>query len=220
MEERLGESRWPPILAVISAAALYATMPGRFIAGSSALITTGRILIPALTLAMLAPLALTAPRRTLVFSIPRRTLVIALIALITLANAIAIYLLVHFLVRGTHVIPRDLLRAGIHMWCVNVLVFGLWFWELDGGGPLARQAQGRATPDFLFPQDDVPERATPGWYPKFMDYLYVSFTNATAFSPTDTMPLSQMAKILMLVESAASILLLVMVAARAVNILQ
>jgi hypothetical protein len=102
---------------------------------------------------------------------------------------------------------------------MNVIVFGLWFWQLDGGGPVARRSEKRRVADFLFPQQTIPELAA-DWQPNFIDYLYVSFTNATAFSPTDTMPLSQWAKILMLVQSAAALLLAVMVAARAVNILQ
>jgi uncharacterized membrane protein len=106
------------------------------------------------------------------------------------------------------------------MWCLNVLVFALWFWQLDGGGPVARLTAGPHARDFLFPQQADPEVAPPGWQPRFLDYLYVSFTNATAFSPTDTMPLSRWAKVLMLVESAASLVLALMVAARAINILK
>jgi len=105
------------------------------------------------------------------------------------------------------------------MWCLNVLVFALWFWELDNGGPVARMHAGAAGRDFLFPQQTEPAVAPPSWRPLFLDYLYVSFTNATAFSPTDAMPLTRWAKMLMLVESAASLVLALMVAARAVNIL-
>src|SRR5205807_7650614 len=127
LAEGPGESRWPPAVAVITAAGLYATMPGRFIAGSSGLITAARIVVPVLTLAMLAPLALTAPRRHIVYSVPRRTLAIALIALISLANGAAIVLMVHLIVVGSHVNAPELIRAAIHIWCTNVLVFGLWF---------------------------------------------------------------------------------------------
>ena len=106
------------------------------------------------------------------------------------------------------------------MWVVNVLLFALWYWQLDGGGPLARPACPPAQRDFLFPQQLEPAFADSGWRPLFLDYLYVSFTNATAFSPTDAMPLSRWAKMLMLVESAISLALAVMVVARAVNILR
>jgi uncharacterized membrane protein len=105
------------------------------------------------------------------------------------------------------------------MWVVNVLLFGLWFWELDGGGPIERPACVPADRDFLFPQQTEPALMEKGWRPLFLDYLYLSFTNAAAFSPTDTMPLSRWAKMLMLVESAISLALAVMVVARAVNIL-
>jgi hypothetical protein len=100
-----------------------------------------------------------------------------------------------------------------------VIVFGLWYWELDRGGPSARHDPHHREPDFLFPQMATPGSARPDWAPGFLDYLYVSFTNATAFSPTDTMPLTPLAKSLMAVQSAASLLTVALVAARAVNIL-
>jgi uncharacterized membrane protein len=126
---------------------------------------------------------------------------------------------VHLLVNGAHTQANLLLKAGIHLWITNVIVFALWFWQLDGGGPLARRLHPNYAPDFLFPQQllDEPELR---WQPTFVDYLYVAFTNATAFSPTDAMPLTKWAKVLMMVQSAASLLLAIMVVARAVNILQ
>jgi uncharacterized membrane protein len=144
---------------------------------------------------------------------------LAVISLLSAANAISIYLLVHALINGAHVVAAPLLRAAIHLWCVNVLIFGLWFWQLDGGGPLERRTIVGCAGDFLFPQQAEPERLGAGWRPAFLDYLYVSFTNAAAFSPTDTLPLSRWAKMLMLVQSAISLILAVMVVARAVNIL-
>jgi hypothetical protein len=105
------------------------------------------------------------------------------------------------------------------MWCLNVLVFALWFWELDNGGPAKRRTAGMEGSDFLFPQQ-TPDVPAADWRPLFLDYLYVSFTNATAFSPTDTLPLSRWAKMLMLLEAAASLVLALMVAARAINILK
>jgi uncharacterized membrane protein len=219
--ESIGESRLPPVAAVVTAAALYATMPSRFLAGSGGAITASRIVVPALSLALLWPLALTIPRATrLERSVPRRTAALALIALISVAIAVSIVLLVHILVNGQKVNGHDLLRAAIHMWCTSVLVFALWFWQLDSGGPTARVQRSGAPPDFLFTQQASPELAPEGWQPRFLDYLYLSFTNSTAFSPTDTMPLTRWAKMLMLVEAAASLLLLLTVAARAVNVLQ
>jgi hypothetical protein len=219
--EEIGESRLPPVLAVLTAAALYATMPARFVPGSSGLITTARILIPTLGVALLWPLVLSIPRtERLERSVPRRTAALALIALISIAIASSIVLLVHLLVNGNKVNGHDLLRAAIHMWCASVLVFALWFWQLDSGGPIARVRRHGKPPDFLFTHQASPELGSVRWQPRFLDYLYLSYTNSTAFSPTDTMPLTQWAKMLMLVESASSLLLLLMVAARAVNILQ
>jgi hypothetical protein len=101
----------------------------------------------------------------------------------------------------------------------NVLIFALWYWELDRGGPVLRALDRGKRPDFLFPQMADDRWAPPGWMPGFVDYLYVSLTNATAFSPTDTMPLTAMAKMLMGVQAVASLVTVGLVVARAVNIL-
>jgi uncharacterized membrane protein len=127
---------------------------------------------------------------------------------------------VHLLVSGAQTQANLLLRAGVHMWCMNVLVFALWYWQLDGGGPAKRQLEALGEPDFLFPQQTLAESTGSRWQPRFVDYLFLSYTNATAFSPTDTMPLSHRVKLLMIVQSAASLLLAIMVVARAVNILK
>ncbi len=217
--EEVGESRLLPAAAVLTAAGLYATLPAKFISGSTGFLSVARWVVPALALALIVPLALTAPKRRLVRSIRRRTAALVVISVLTAANTASIVLLVHLIVNAHKVNGHELIRAAIHIWCTNVIVFGLWFWQLDSGGPMERRrAEGRP-PDFLFPQVATPEFAPENWQPTFLDYLYVSFTNAMAFSPTDTMPLTQWAKTLMLVESGASLLLLVMVAARAVNIL-
>jgi uncharacterized membrane protein len=226
----LGESPLWPTLAVLTAAGLYATLPGRFIVGSGAgAFGALRWIVPALTVVLIVPLALTVPRNQRFLraaeaqaerlKLSRRFASTAVIALITAANGVSIILLVHLLVNGAHTQANLLLKAGIHLWITNVLVFGLWFWQLDGGGPLARRLRPTYAPDFLFPQQmlDEPELR---WQPTFVDYLYVAFTNATAFSPTDAMPLTKWAKVLMMVQSAASLLLAIMVVARAVNILQ
>lgn len=231
--EELGESPIWPILAVLTAAALYGTMPSRFVTGSTSAGVFGvvRWLVPVLTVLLLVPLALDVPRRPLLLSgteraarlgLTRRIASLAVIALISAANAASIVLLVHLLVTGVHTNARLLLRAGIHMWCINALVFGLWFWQLDGGGPLARRLHSEppTARDFLFPQHTLEPDGGRRWQPTFLDYLYLSYTNATAFSPTDAMPLSKWAKMLMLVESAASLILAIMVVARAVNILR
>ena len=215
--EELGESPLWPAAAIVAAAGLYADLPSRFIAGSSAgAFGVVRWVVPVLTLLVLASLAAIRPRGRLT----RRRLAIGTIGIVSAANAASIILLVHLLVNGVGTeTPALLLRAALHMWAVNVLLFALWFWQLDGGGPLSRPTGPPTERDFLFPQQTEPVYAEAGWRPLFLDYLYVSFTNATAFSPTDTMPLSRWAKMLMLVESAISLSLAVMVVARAVNIL-
>jgi hypothetical protein len=115
---------------------------------------------------------------------------------------------------------RLLIVSGAGVWLTNVIVFGLWYWEMDRGGPLKRRSEDHPAPDFLFPQMTNPGAARGRWSPVFLDYLYVSLTNAAAFSPTDTMPLTTRAKALMGAEGLASLATIGIVAARAVNILR
>ena len=228
--EPLGESVLWPSVAIVASALLYADLPSKFVVGSAAgAFTVVRWLIPGLTVLLLAALLATLPGSRLVESLgwhqhqvhlTRRWLSLAAIAVVSTANVVSILLLVHLLVNGAHANASTLLRAAVHMWTVNVLLFGLWYWQLDGGGPSARPTCELHARDFLFPQHTEPVLLAGGWHPMFLDYLYVSFTNATAFSPTDTMPLSRWAKMLMLVQSAMSLALAVMVVARAVNILK
>jgi hypothetical protein len=112
-----------------------------------------------------------------------------------------------------------LLGSGGAIFVTNVIVFGIWYWELDRGGPFARRQSARPYPDFLFPQMTEPELAPPNWRPEFVDYLYVSITNVVAFSPTDTMPLARWAKAMMTVQALVSVTTLALVIARAVNVL-
>jgi uncharacterized membrane protein len=227
--DELGESPLWPAAAILAAAGLYADLPSRFIVGhGGGAFGVVRWVIPALTVLILLTLGVVRPGGPLARALhwPSRTLhensrrlSIAVIALVSAANSASIILLVHLLVNGAQATAPTLLRAALHMWVVNVLLFGLWFWQLDGGGPVERPACVPADRDFLFPQQTEPALMEKGWRPLFLDYLYLSFTNAAAFSPTDTMPLSRWAKMLMLVESAISLALAVMVVARAVNIL-
>ena len=230
--EELGESPLWPTAAVLTAAGLYLTLPTKFVAGatSAGIFGAARWVVAALVFLLLVLLLLTAPRLRLVeaatseaakLRVSRRIAAIAVIAVISIANATSIILLVHLLVAGATTNARLLLKAGIHMWCMNVLVFALWFWQLDGGGPVERRIHPpKRARDFLFPQQTFEEDSYGRWQPTFIDYLYLAFTNATAFSPTDAMPLSRWAKVLMMIESAASLLLAITVVARAVNILQ
>jgi hypothetical protein len=207
------ESRWPATLAVIAAILLYVTLPERLTFGPT-------WLLPVLEAAVILPLFIDAPRRDASEQLWHRIGSIALIALVNAANLISLALLIRGLLEGTRTEARELIFAAIQIWLTNVIVFGLWYWELDRGGPSARCLHSHREPDFLFPQMTTPAIARPGWYPRFVDYLYVAFTNATAFSPTDTLPLTIWAKLLMAIQSLASLLTVALVAARAVNILQ
>jgi hypothetical protein len=215
------ESWVPPALAVVLAAVLYARLPDKYVASSNIPVLLGaRFAVPALEILLLAPLLLTAPRSELLSRLWGRRVVLGLIGLISAANAGSIILLVHYIITGHKLGGHELVLASIDIWWTNVIVFSLWFWQLDGGGPARRTPeQPGYERDFLFPQHENPGFARTGWRPLYVDYLYTSFTNAAAFSPTDAMPLTQWAKLLMLVESAASLLTLLMVASRAVNIL-
>jgi uncharacterized membrane protein len=205
------EPRWPASVATLAALILYLTLPAKLTIGPVWLIPGGEAVL-------LLFLTLNFPNRELEERVDR-LLSIAVIAVINAANVVSLGLLVHALVIGTKADGRSLIFAAVQIWLTNVLVFALWYWELDRGGPGERTHPQHREPDFLFPQMVTPEAAPPRWSPGFLDYLYVAFTNATAFSPTDTMPLTPMAKVLMGVQAGASLLTIAVVAARAVNIL-
>ncbi len=215
-EQSRSEPRWPASLAVAAAIALYIALPDRLIEGLGP-----RWLVPTLEGALGAALLIASPKRISRESVRLRSAAIALIALINLANLVSLAELVNDLLGGlpSRASGRQLVIASAPIWVTNVLVFALWFWELDRGGPAARLQPRHRRPDFLFPQMTTPESCGPEWSPNFLDYLYTSFTNATAFSPTDTMPLTGWAKVLMMVESLASLLTVALVFSRAVNIL-
>jgi len=152
----------------------------------------------------------------------RREIVIGLLALVWICNLGGVAVLVISLVAhsGSHITGRQLLLSGATVLVTDVIAFGLAYWELDCGGPVARAlATERRGPDFQFPQDENPQLAREGWTPRLWDYLYVSLTNSVAFSPTDAMPLTRHAKTLMAAESTLSAVTVLLVAARAVNIL-
>jgi len=152
----------------------------------------------------------------------RREIVIGLLGLVWICNVLGVIVLVVSLVAhsGVHITGRQLLFSGGVVWFTDAVAFGLAFWELDCGGPVARAlATTPRKPDFQFPQDENVELAREGWAPRLWDYFYVALTNATAFSPTDAMPLTRPAKALMAAESTLSALTVLLVAARAVNIL-
>ncbi len=204
---------WGPQLVVAAALALDVFLPERITLGP-------RWLLPSIEGALLLVLVAFSPHPRMRHSALRRQVAIGLIGLVSAVNVFSLYELCYRLVHHDVANGRSLILAGVLLWLTNVLLFGLWYWELDRGGPLARAAEPDRLPDFMFPQTDNPKLGPPGWTPGLIDYLYVSFTNATAFSPTDTMPLSQQAKALMAAQSLASLLIVGLVVARAVNILQ
>jgi uncharacterized membrane protein len=178
-------------------------------------------LLPSLESALVVGLTAANPHRIDRSSRALRSASVLLIASISFANAWSAVQLIRGLVDGTSGSNAAvILGSGADIYLTNIIVFGLWYWELDRGGPAARAAARRPYPDFMFPQMANPDLAPPGWTARFFDYLWLSYTNATAFSPTDVMPLSRWAKQLMLVQSAVSLSTVALVIARAVNILR
>jgi hypothetical protein len=184
-----------------------------------------RWLLPALQGAVLVALIVSNPFKIQRESPRIRALGLLLLGAIAFNDIVGIVRMVDLLLNGNSTLSgnlsgTDLIRVAVVLWLTNILVFALAFFELDQGGPFRRRiGEGRA--DFQFPQqtDDLAEK-WPNWRPTFLDYLYLSFTNSTSFSPTDTMPLSQWAKMAMMLESAAALVTIGVIAARAVNILQ
>jgi len=176
-------------------------------------------LLPSLEGLALIGLTMASPHPMIRHSPLRRQLALGLIGLVSAANTVSLVLLCDRLLRGHPANGRQLIGSGIVLWVTNVLLFGVWFWELDRGGPAARARHETDQPDFLFVQMTEPQCAPPGWEPALIDYVYTSFTNATAFSPTDTMPLTPMAKSLMAVQALTALVTIGLVVARAVNIL-
>jgi hypothetical protein len=208
--------RWPALLAILASLGLYVTLPGHLYYGAV-------WLLPAVEGALFLAL-LTARQVEDEGAEWQRGTAIALIAAMSAANISSLLLLIHSLlsratVHGLQITPENLIIWSAQIWVTNVIVFGLWYWELDRGGPVARCLPHHRAPDFLFPQMVNPDAAPPDWSPSFFDYLYTSFTNAAAFSPTDTMPLTPLAKLLFTIQSSASIITAVLVIARIANIL-
>ncbi len=210
-----GEARWQVSVAVAAAVALQFPLPGRLV------LLHPDWLLPALEGLLLLALVMANPRRINRESRALRLLGLTLAAILSLANAFSVARLIIGLVNGTEGnTAGPLLVTGGAIWLTNVIVFGLWYWEFDRGGPVARANADRMYPDFLFAQMTSPHLAPPDWEPAFADYLYLSFTNAAAFSPTDVLPLSRWSKLAMTAQATVSILTVALVVARAVNILR
>ncbi|MGW2255744.1 hypothetical protein ACWCXH_37180 [Kitasatospora sp. NPDC001660] len=211
----LGEQRWAVSVAILAAVGLQLALPAR-------LTIHPHWMLPTLELALLVALVVLNPHKRIdQTSQLLRSLSLALVAVISLANGWSAVKLVRDLIH-TSASPGALalLGTGGAVWATNIIAFSLWYWEWDRGGPAARAQGVKSYPDFLFPQMQQEGIAEPGWEPSYPDYLYVAFTNACAFSPTDTMPLSVWAKLLMMTQSAVSLITVVLVVARAVGILQ
>ena len=209
-----GEPRLPVSLTVAAAIALQLALP-------DSVAPHPRWLLPSVAGLLLIGIFAANPRRIDRPSPRLRIASLILIGVISLANGWSAARLIDRLVNGTaSKDPATLLATGAAIWLTNIVVFALWYWEFDRGGPVARAQASSRYPDFLFPQMATPELAPPHWEAAFVDYLYVSFTNATAFSPTDVLPLSRWAKLAMMAQSLVSVSTVALVIARAVNILQ
>ncbi|WP_245771751.1 hypothetical protein [Actinacidiphila guanduensis] len=208
-----GETRWAATVSVLAVLGMQLHLPPR-LAGHP------QLLMPAVEFGLLLCLFALNPHRIVRRSALYRLLGLALTLCTAGANLYSAGRLVAEVVRGTdHLTAGALLVAGGEIWLINVVIFALAYWEWDRGGPAARAFAERDVPDFLFVQMQEPELAPPHWEPEFLDYFYLSFTNSTAFSPTDVMPVTRPAKALMLAQSAVSLTTVVLVVARAVNIL-
>ncbi len=203
---------WPPAFAILAALGLYLLLPNELAIGP-------RWLVPAIEGALIVLLYTVRAYRRSREESDVREFVIAVIAVLNVVNMVSIGLLVDDLLYGNVAKGRPLLYGAMSVWLTNIIVYGLWFWQLDRGGPLARVRGRERNPDFQFPQMLTPASSIV-WTPEFFDYLYVALTNAAAFSPTDTMPLTRTAKALMSAESLVSIVTVGIVASRAVNILR
>jgi hypothetical protein len=208
------ESRWPPALAILFVLFLMATLPGHVTALP---VWVSYLAAPAVLLPMVA-VALTAGNR-LWLGIERT--IIILVATVYVANTIAELadLIGAITLHPSGQNAFSLLSSSVTIWVANVLTFSLLYWQVDRGGPYGRASNLSAKPDWVFPQPATPEDLPPDWRPLFLDYLYLGYNTATAFSPTDALPLTRRAKMLMMIESTISLLTMVIILSHAINII-
>jgi uncharacterized membrane protein len=220
-----GEALAPPVAAVVVAIGLYALLPESLLLGP-------RLLVPAIEVVLLGALVATNPRRLTRQTRLSRAASLALAAVVVITNLAALGILLAELSSPQAGQAGPLLLAALQVWATDVIGFALIYWELDRGGPVSRARRARGDlpqADWRFSQDENDDTvvevsagssAHSGWIPQFVDYLYVSVTNSSAFSPTDTMPLTTRAKALMSVQATAALLTSLLVIARAVGAIQ
>jgi hypothetical protein len=199
-------TRWAALAAALGIGILYLALPETLTFGPSWLL----LVIEAV---LLLPLIVASIFRHPLRHITARVIGLTLLGIVTAGLAGSISLLIYRLPQEKGVV---LLRSAAILWCTNILVFALWYWEIDGGGPRKRLNSGHQAADFMFPQQV--DGNTTKWAPLFVDYLFLAFTGATALSPADTFPLTRPAKALMMIEAMLSLIIIVLLAARAVNI--
>jgi uncharacterized membrane protein len=203
------EPRWPAFVAMLAAAGVYWALPEPLSMGP------GWLLL-AIILVLLIPMVVSYHRGRHDVT---RFLTFAANGVITLAMIVSLGFLIEGIPQHREA-PAAMLRSACALWITNILVFALWYWKLDAGGPLGRdRAAGRIKSSFLFPQMLTRDGGDPTWAPHFMDYLFLAFNTSTAFSPTDTAVLSRWAKMGMMLQSLISLTIVALLAARAVNIL-
>jgi hypothetical protein len=218
----IGEPRWPMALAVLTAGALHGVLPTELRSLPPELLGDARWWYLVVVTVLLLVLIIGDPGRIDRQSRWLRAMTIGLIALISADNALEAGRLVASIL-STKPFTEDankLLIAGGAIWVSNVIAFGLWYWQVDRGGAAARARGTTANPAFIFPEMINPRFVEADWYPKFVDYLHLSFTAATAFSPTDVSAVKPWAKLMMMLEESISLLVAILVVARAVNILK
>ncbi|MFN8052187.1 MAG: hypothetical protein U0Q22_12155 [Acidimicrobiales bacterium] len=208
-----GESRWAASIAIVVAIGCQVLLPVQFS-------LRPQYLIPAIEAVLLVGSIAVNPNRIDRHSSALRYANLVVIAVLSGANLWSASILIRHLLHGQETDATRLLASGAAIWITNVIAFALWYWEFDRGGPGRRSEGVNRYPDFLFPQMQAEDMAPPEWEPEFVDYFYMSFTNSTAFSPTDVLPLSQWAKLTMMSQSALSFLTVILVVARAVNTLR
>ena len=211
-----GEPRWPMALAVIATGLLRATLPTQLRNGDAAWVLVVLEVVLLLALIIGDPGRIDRDRPWL------RNLTSVIIGVITLANAGAAVRLVVGIVDVSNFTQnaKTLLTAGAAIWLTNIIAFALWYWNLDRGGPAARAAGTGTSPALIFPEMVHPRHVEPDWCPTFVDYFHFSFATAAAFSPTDVSAVKAWAKLMLMAESAISLVVGILVVARAVNILK